>query len=124
MSDLILNIAQKPTARRMIKRLRLPIPMPQKIRRADGAWSERPLNDQRILLAPQKSALGERIPQLLAAAGANVVSQESAGEDRVVARDRIGAGERVDAEEHVARGFSLEGLFMKVGSTIDPGFRG
>jgi len=83
MSDLILNIAQKPTARRMIKRLRLPIPMPQKIRRADGAWSERPLNDQRILLAPQKSALGERIPQLLAAAGANVVSQESAGEDRV-----------------------------------------
>ena len=60
MSDLILNIAQKPTARRMIKRLRLPIPMPQKIRRADGAWSERPLNDQRILLAPQKSALGER----------------------------------------------------------------
>ena len=26
--------------------------------------------------------------------------------------------------DNVARGFSLEGLFMKVGSTIDPGFRG
>ena len=98
MSDLILNIAQKPTARRMIKRLRLPIPMPQKIRRADGAWSERPLNDQRILLAPQTSALGERIPQLLAAAGANVVSQESAGEERV---DGVRRRRRLQSPRHV-----------------------
>ena len=83
MSDLLLNLAQKPSARKMIKRLRLPIPMPQKIRRADGAWLERPLSDQRILLAPASPALGERVARILASAGANVVSQESAGEESV-----------------------------------------
>jgi 3-oxoacyl-[acyl-carrier protein] reductase len=83
MSDLLLNIAQKPSARRIIKRLRLPIPLPQKIRRADGPWLERPLSDQRLLLAPSSPALGEHLARILASAGANVVSQESAGDERV-----------------------------------------
>lgn len=83
MSDLLLNIAQRPGARRMIKRLRLPIPLPQKIRRADGAWSERPLADQRLVLAPRAPALGEGVARTLASAGADVVSRESAGDEPV-----------------------------------------
>ena len=83
MSDLLLNIAQKPGARRVIKSLGLPIPMPQKIRRGDGPWSERPLDGQRLLLAPATPALGDAVARSLASAGANVVSESSAGDEEV-----------------------------------------
>ena len=36
MSDFLLELGQNPTARKVIKGLGLPVPMPQKLRRADG----------------------------------------------------------------------------------------
>ena len=49
MSDLLLDL--NPSARRMIKSLGLPIPMPEPLRRAGAPWCERPLEKQRILVA-------------------------------------------------------------------------
>jgi 3-oxoacyl-[acyl-carrier protein] reductase len=49
MSDLLLDL--NPSARKMIKSLGLPIPMPEPLRRASAPWCERPLEKQRILVA-------------------------------------------------------------------------
>jgi 3-oxoacyl-[acyl-carrier protein] reductase len=68
MSDFLLESAG---ARRVIQSLGLPIPLPQKLRRAHGAWRDRPLADERIVVASAAhGALGDVIANSLAAAGA------------------------------------------------------
>jgi 3-oxoacyl-[acyl-carrier protein] reductase len=59
-------------ARRVIQSLGLPIPLPQKLRRAEGPWRDRPLQDHDIVIAGvERSALGDVLSMTLAAAGAN-----------------------------------------------------
>ncbi len=39
MSDYLLDLGQNPTARKVVKTLGLPIPIPQSLNRARGPWS-------------------------------------------------------------------------------------
>ena len=50
MRDVLLEIGSRPAARRLIRRLGLPLPLPQKLMRGRGAWEARPLADQNIVV--------------------------------------------------------------------------
>ena len=72
MSDYLVDLGQNPTARRVIQSLGLPIPLPQKLRRARGPWCERPLQDRDVLIGSSKGGdLATAIAAALAPAGAN-----------------------------------------------------
>lgn len=72
MSDFLLDLGQNPTARKLIQSLGLPVPMPQKLRRAEGPWEERPLADLDVALGAARGAeLMPAIAATLAQAGAN-----------------------------------------------------
>ena len=71
MSDFLLQLSENPNARKVIKSLGLPIPMPQKLRRAKGPWQERPLDGDAVVfgVAPG-GGLVEAVADTLAPAGA------------------------------------------------------
>lgn len=72
MSDFLLQLSENPQARRLIQTLGLPIPMPQKLRRATGPWEERPLADWTVAVgAAPGDALGPMVAKTLVTAGAN-----------------------------------------------------
>lgn len=72
MSDYLVDLGANPNARKVIKSLGLPIPMPQKLERSRGPWEERPLQDRDVLVGATAGAdLGDAIAATLAAAGAN-----------------------------------------------------
>ena len=61
MSDFLLQLGGNRNARKLVKTLGLPIPLPQALRRATGPWEERPLADQTVVLggaAARRRALG------------------------------------------------------------------
>jgi 3-oxoacyl-[acyl-carrier protein] reductase len=69
MSDFLL---ENEPARRMIKSLGLPLPVPTKLRRAKGPWEERPLHDETIVVGTSSDgALGPVLGRTLTAAGAS-----------------------------------------------------
>lgn len=71
MSDFLLELGQNPTARRVIQTLGLPVPMPQSLRRAKGAWEERPLHDEDVVFgAAPGGSTTEVVARTLACAGA------------------------------------------------------
>lgn len=74
MRDLLIHLGANPTARQLIGKLGLPIPLPQRLRRAPGPLEERPLHDHTVVVAagPQAS-LGATLAEALAAAGANPI---------------------------------------------------
>ncbi|MEQ9325178.1 MAG: hypothetical protein RIF41_38790, partial [Polyangiaceae bacterium] len=72
MTDRLLELGKNPSARKLIGALGLPLPLPQKLRRAEGAWQERPLHDEDVLVASVPGgALSSVIATTLAKAGAN-----------------------------------------------------
>ena len=72
MSDYLLDLGQNPTARKVVKSLGLPIPIPQTLRRAKGPWCERPLHGRDVLVGASPGAqLLDVLAVTLAAAGAN-----------------------------------------------------
>ncbi len=74
MSDYLVELGQNQQARKVIQSLGLPIPLPQKLRRARGPRDERPLQDRDVLVAGSKgSDLATSIAATLAPAGANPV---------------------------------------------------
>ena len=80
MSDLLVELGQSPWIRKTIQSLGLPLPMPQKLRRAKGAYTPRPLEGRNaIFAAAPNRRLASVIAQTLAAAGANpfVVGDEA-----------------------------------------------
>ncbi len=79
MSDFLLDLGRSPRARRIIRRLGLPIPLPEPLRRASGPWQERPLAGEAIVVAhAARSALAEVVATTLAAAGAQALVVGSA----------------------------------------------
>jgi 3-oxoacyl-[acyl-carrier protein] reductase len=70
MSDFLLDLGSNARARKLIKRLGLPIPMPQALRRSTGPWQERPLHDHDVAVGGD-GALGKVIARTLCSAGAN-----------------------------------------------------
>ncbi len=73
MSDYLVNLGTNPTARKLIGRSGLPIPVPQKLRRGDGPWEAQPLRDRLAVVGQHPGgALAEVIARTLAAAGADL----------------------------------------------------
>ena len=83
MSDFLLELSANPQARRMVKSLGLPLPMPEPLRRATGPWEARPLDDEKVVVVGQGQqgggVLGEALGAALARAGAEalVVGEEA-----------------------------------------------
>ncbi len=73
MSDFLLELGQNRTARRVIQRLGLPLPLPETLLRGKGAWGDRELADRQVLVAAAPSgALGAAVAEVLARDGADV----------------------------------------------------
>jgi len=72
MTDRLLELGQNDKARKLIGALGLPLPLPQQLRRAEGAWQERPLRGDGVLVASAPGgALTSVLATTLAKAGAN-----------------------------------------------------
>jgi 3-oxoacyl-[acyl-carrier protein] reductase len=56
MGDLLLDVAQNPQARALIKSLGLPIPLPERLARDTGPWTAAPLRDRRVLVGATAGA--------------------------------------------------------------------
>ena len=70
MRDVLLEIGSRPAARRLIGRLGLPLPLPQKLTRGRGAWEARPLADQNIVVGGTAGGrIGSVLAKAVAAAG-------------------------------------------------------
>ncbi|NVB40437.1 3-oxoacyl-ACP reductase [Pseudenhygromyxa sp. WMMC2535] len=59
MNDILLQLGKNPQARRLVKTLGLPLPMPQSLTRARGPMEERPLHDYEIAVGGYSRPLGE-----------------------------------------------------------------
>ncbi len=70
MSDILVDLGGRKTARQLIKTLGLPIPLPQRLRRQAGPWTDRPLHDRNVVVW-SKGELSEHLAKSLGAAGAN-----------------------------------------------------
>jgi 3-oxoacyl-[acyl-carrier protein] reductase len=71
MHDILLELSQNPQARKVIQGLGLPIPMPQSLKRGEGALQEQPLFDQEVLVHSSGEAhLLPAIADTLASCGA------------------------------------------------------
>ena len=72
MSDFLVELGANKTARNMIKTLGLPLPLPQKLRRATGPLEERPLHDRPALVQHLSAGeLKQSVALALARMGAN-----------------------------------------------------
>jgi 3-oxoacyl-[acyl-carrier protein] reductase len=65
-------MSTNPWFRQLVKQTGLPLPTPQKLRRPDGPWAERPLADRRaVVWQPREGALAATLAETLTAAGAD-----------------------------------------------------
>src|SRR6188474_984931 len=74
MSDFLLELSKNPQARRFIDSLGLPISLPEELRRARGAWTERPLEGATVVV--YSAGTGQLLPLVASTvipAGANVL---------------------------------------------------
>ncbi|MBW2189660.1 MAG: short chain dehydrogenase, partial [Deltaproteobacteria bacterium] len=116
MSDLLL---ENQNARKLIKTLGLPIPVPERLARAKGPYEERPLDDKAVLVCGT-GTLSAVLAEILTKAGANpwVVGESDAvlepyngpGEAWARAPRRIGPGEAPEGERIDAIVFDGTGL--------------
>ena len=73
MSDYLVNLGANPTARSMVKRLGLPLPMPQKLVRGRGPLAARPLDGQTLWYGGVPDGVAEpAVAQAVLGAGAEV----------------------------------------------------
>lgn len=70
--DLLLDLANNPTASKLVKSLGLPLPMPVPLKRDNGPMKQRPLDDQPVLVGSNgNGALSDQIARALTEAGAS-----------------------------------------------------
>jgi 3-oxoacyl-[acyl-carrier protein] reductase len=73
MSDYLVELGTNPTARKLIGRAGLPIPIPQKLRRSSDPWEDQPLRGRLAVVGQHPGgALAEVLARTLAAAGAEL----------------------------------------------------
>jgi 3-oxoacyl-[acyl-carrier protein] reductase len=70
MSDYLVELGTNPAARKLIGRMGLPVPLPQKLARASGPWGERPLDNLPVFVGGIATGLAETLARALPAAGA------------------------------------------------------
>lgn len=83
MSDYLLELAKNATARKIVKTLGLPVPMPQELRRAEGARQARPLVGKNVALWTLGGVVSEALLAGLDGAGAQVLAAAEAGLEEV-----------------------------------------
>jgi 3-oxoacyl-[acyl-carrier protein] reductase len=71
MNDVLLRIAERPAARRLVRRMGLPVPLPEPLQRTDAPWREAELDGLDVVLTP-RGPLAPTIEGALRAAGARV----------------------------------------------------
>lgn len=72
MSDFLLELGERPAARKVVRALGLPIPLPESLRRAKGPYEARPLADRDVVFgAAPFGELAPAVAETLAPAGAN-----------------------------------------------------
>ena len=72
MGDVLLELSKYPTAKKAIRTLGLPLPLPQVLRRATGPWEARPLSGSYVVVGgPDGGRLTQEIATTLARAGAD-----------------------------------------------------
>ena len=70
MNDFLLSLSKNRTAKKVIKNLNLPIPLPQPLKRERGAWHENPLVSQTFLLkSPGKGSLAAELNEIITESG-------------------------------------------------------
>ena len=80
MSDFLIEIGANPTARNLINKLGLPLPMPQKLARATGPWEARPLENRTIVVgAATEATIFDVLAPALAEAGCAAVVEGPVG---------------------------------------------
>lgn len=73
MSDLFVQLSANPTARKAIKTLHLPVPLPPILKRSTGPWEDRPLNDLPVVVSHGKGGvLAPTLSAALVASGADI----------------------------------------------------
>lgn len=107
MSDLLLELSRRPTARALVRRLGLPLPLPHVLDRARGPYEERPLEGRSVLVGGAlRGAVGETLARGVLSAGADVVAHRraqvfeapaEAWARRVLGVEDLSEGARVDA---------------------------
>jgi len=71
-SDLVARLGAMPAVRRLVRGLQLPLPLPFPLRRSEGAWEQRPLDDCAIAVGAAPGAvLAPIIARTLVVAGAS-----------------------------------------------------
>ena len=82
MGDFLIRLGKSRTARRVIRALRLPVPLPQELRPADGPWQERPLEGLTMVVGEAPSgALADVLAGTLAEAGATTADPNAMPDD-------------------------------------------
>jgi 3-oxoacyl-[acyl-carrier protein] reductase len=66
MNDVLLQISRNRSARRWIRRLGVPLPLPQPLERADGPWEARPLDGHIVVSALPPGATPTRLSAVVA----------------------------------------------------------
>ena len=79
MSDVLLMLGESGSARKLLKTIGLPLPLPATLRRAEGAWEAQPLAGQTVVIGStaageQASALVRSLREALVEAGADIES--------------------------------------------------
>jgi 3-oxoacyl-[acyl-carrier protein] reductase len=123
MNDFFLNLGKNPTARKLVKSMGLPLPMPQDLRRARGPWSERPLQDDAFVVAAPGGELLPVLAQTLTAAGADPHVVDSAAlEAFAVPGEAFGRPARlIDPEALGDRKTRFRGLVFDGTGLTEPG---
>lgn len=70
MTDVLMELSRNPAARRAIKSLGLPLPLPQSLARAKGPYQEQPLQDRIVVVGGSATALSQVLAETLVSAGA------------------------------------------------------
>ncbi len=72
MSDFLLEISRNASARRFVRALGLPLPLPENLARGAGAWEALPLADRAVVVgASERAELASPLAACLASAGAD-----------------------------------------------------
>jgi 3-oxoacyl-[acyl-carrier protein] reductase len=78
MTDFLVKLGTNPRARRLIRSLGLPLPLPEKLRRDIGPWQARPLAEMRVIVGAAAGAeLTAHVARSLSAAGATAYAVSS-----------------------------------------------
>jgi 3-oxoacyl-[acyl-carrier protein] reductase len=123
MNDLLLDIAGNPQARRLVKSLGLPIPLPETLRRGRGPWEERPLDDAQVVFAAGAGGeLAETAATTLVKAGAfpHVVGDEAAAAPFQGPGEAWGRLPKVHAPDAVPEGLKAHALVFDASGIDDP----